>query len=325
MFSFNQNATCFSRIDSEGFVLYNIDPFQIMDSHDIKNVHLVEMLYRSNIIALVYRDKMDKLYMWDTKRKNEIGNISFKSTILKVALRRDLIVVCLHSNVYVHNFRDLKAIDRIETYPNPHGLISLAPGSHKVLATLGRLKGHIRLEFYDTSKTSTINAHNNEIGAMILNEDATKLISTSIKGTIIRVFDTKHGSKLCEFRRGLEYVSIYSLSIKDNFIASTSNTGTIHIFKIDHKDHKINLTNSYPYLNEKASSYYNMLIDKSYVIPTSITKYPTAIKDVRMICSFCLEPDTQNKLHVITDSGFFFNLIINDDGSIFQESSFQMS
>ena len=54
--------------------------------------------------------------------------------------------------------------------------------------------------------------------------------------TIIRVFDTRDGSKLYELRRGLKRtVSIFSLSFSPcgTFLACSSNTETVHVFRLD--------------------------------------------------------------------------------------------
>lgn len=64
------------------------------------------------------------------------------------------------------------------------------------------------------------------------------LATASEKGTVIRVFCVKNGQRVMEFRRGVKrYAQIVSLnfSLCNNFVSVSSNTETVHIFKIDQK------------------------------------------------------------------------------------------
>lgn len=59
-----------------------------------------------------------------------------------------------------------------------------------------------------------------------------------LQGTVIRVFCVKNGQNIHEFRRGVKrYVTIASLtfSICANYICVSSNTETVHVFKLDPK------------------------------------------------------------------------------------------
>lgn len=56
------------------------------------------------------------------------------------------------------------------------------------------------------------------------------------QGTVIRVHDVSIGQLLYEFRRGFaRCVSIYSLSFSSDsvFLCASSNTETVHIFKLE--------------------------------------------------------------------------------------------
>ena len=65
-----------------------------------------------------------------------------------------------------------------------------------------------------------------------------KLATASEKGTIIRIFDVCKGECLQELRRGSEYATIYSLAydIKSQWLACSSDSGTIHIFALKPTD-----------------------------------------------------------------------------------------
>ena len=67
-----------------------------------------------------------------------------------------------------------------------------------------------------------------------MNYDRSLVVSFSERGTIIKIFRTKDGDLIQEFRRGNEAAEIYSLAfdLKSQYIACSSNKGTIHIFNV---------------------------------------------------------------------------------------------
>ena len=62
-----------------------------------------------------------------------------------------------------------------------------------------------------------------------------KVATASEKGTVIRVFSIPEGKRLFEFRRGVARcatISSLNFSPEANFLSVSSNTQTIHIFKL---------------------------------------------------------------------------------------------
>jgi autophagy-related protein 18 len=81
-----------------------------------------------------------------------------------------------------------------------------------------------------------IPAHDSPLAALGFSSTGTKVATASEKGTVIRVFLVDDGSKLYEFRRGVKRcVSISSLafSMDSNFLCCSSNTETVHVFKLE--------------------------------------------------------------------------------------------
>lgn len=83
--------------------------------------------------------------IWDDHQGRCIGELSFRSQVHAVRLRRDRIVVALEHKVLIYNFADLHLLQSIETLPNPMGLLALsfAP-EQNVLATPGLHPGQVR-------------------------------------------------------------------------------------------------------------------------------------------------------------------------------------
>lgn len=148
---FNQDHVCFACGTDAGFRIYNCDPFkqtfrrgEAGDSTatERRAVHhasgafradflnggigLVEMLFRCNILALVGGGRNplyppNKVMIWDDHQNRCIGELSFRSDVKAVKLRRDRVVVVLEYKVYVYNFADLRVMHQFETISNPKG------------------------------------------------------------------------------------------------------------------------------------------------------------------------------------------------------------
>jgi WD40 repeat protein len=162
------------------------------------------MLFRCNILALVGGGDAphyppNKVMIWDDHQSRCIGELSFKSPVRAVRLRRDRIVVVLDAKVYVYNFADLKLVHHIETAPNPRGLcaVSQQPGA-TVLVCPGAQKGQIRVEHYGARKTKFINAHSSRVACFALSQDGRLIATASTKGTLVRIFNAAEGNLLQE-------------------------------------------------------------------------------------------------------------------------------
>lgn len=239
---FNQDAGCFACGTDTGFKIFNCDPFKETFYRDFSNggIGIVEMLFRCNILAIVGggrnpRYPPNKVMIWDDHQGRNIGELSFRSEVKAVKLRRDRVVVVLQNKIYVYNFADLKLVDHIETIANPKGLCALCPSeTNTVLACPGVSRGTVRIELYDLRKTTLITAHEAELSQMCLNLEGTRLATASDKGTLIRVFDTQSGQILQELRRGADRAEIYSICFSPNtqLLACSSDKGTVHVFAL---------------------------------------------------------------------------------------------
>lgn len=241
---FNQDYGCFACGTDTGFRIYNCDPFKETFQRDFNKggIGYVEMLFRCNILALVGggrspRYPPNKVMIWDDHQNRCIGELSFRSEVKAVKLRRDRVVVVLEYKIYVYNFADLKLVDHIETTANSKGLCALCPYTqNSVLVCPGLQKGHVRVELYDLKKTNIIAAHETALACFALNFDGTRLATASEKGTLIRIFDTANcgGPALQEVRRGADRADIYSICFNQTaeWMAMSSDKGTVHVFKL---------------------------------------------------------------------------------------------
>ncbi|KAI3893598.1 hypothetical protein MKW92_052268 [Papaver armeniacum] len=240
---FNQDSQFFSVGTDQGFRVYNCYPYgesfrRVFNGSG--GIGTAAMLFRFNILALVGGGThpmfpLNKVMIWEDDKSLCTKELSFRSNVRAVRLRRDRIIVILEQKLFIFNFNDMKLLHQIETYPNPNGLceVSHASGS-LVVAFPGLHRGQVRVENYTTKKTNFIPAHDSSIECMSLTLDGKLLATASSKGTLVRIFNTSNGTLLQEVRRGADRAEIYSLAFSPNtqWLAVSSNKGTVHVFKL---------------------------------------------------------------------------------------------
>ncbi|XP_025013411.1 autophagy-related protein 18d isoform X3 [Ricinus communis] len=208
--SWNQDYGCFAAGTNCGFRIYNCEPFKETFRRDLKSggFKIVEMLFRCNILALVGRDSNsqhppNKVLIWDDHQSRCIGEFSFRS--------------------------------EIETLANPRGLCCLSHHSNtSVLACPGLHRGQVRIEHFGLNVMKLINAHDSHLACITLTMDGLLLATASIRGTLIRIFNTMDGTRLQEVRRGVDRADIYGIALSTNvqWLAVSSDKGTVHIFSL---------------------------------------------------------------------------------------------
>ena len=243
--SFNQDSTCFACGRENGFAVYNCDPpterfNRLSINEDEPNgTGIVEMLFRSNIFAIVGGGQNPKyprnnLMIWDDFQAKCIAELEFKTAVTGVQLRRDIILVTIIDKAYKYNFADLKLLSSYDTCTNPNGLVAMSVGEKTIIAVPGNVLGSVIIDNHAAGTQHIITAHTNGLSALALNTDGSRLATASERGTLIRVWDTMTGDKVHEFRRGLEVVTITSLTfdLDTTRLVVCSDKGTAHVFSL---------------------------------------------------------------------------------------------
>ncbi len=170
------------------------------------------------------------------------------SKVLSVRLKRDkLIAVCRDQiTVFALQQRPRKLFS-ISTRPNPRGLCEVSPAwgassdvSTEFMVFPGYKLGSLQLldlattEHHVSSAPVTINAHQNELWCLAMNQKGTMIATASTKGTLIRIWDAAKRQMLAELRRGTDQALLYCINFspKDEWICCSSDKGTVHIFAL---------------------------------------------------------------------------------------------
>lgn len=247
--SFNQDAECFTCGASNGFIVYNIDPFcEVLHCSPVNNdggIRIVEMLHRTNLFALVGDDHNalhpnNMLKIWDHQQQKSFVELQFRSEVKAVKLRRDRVIVALDNEVYVYRLHDFHLLNRISTAFNPEGLFSVCSEAHgNMLAIPGEIKGSISIINLDDAaiqQTTPIHAYaeNEDLAQFTLSSDGSLIASTSTEGSSIHIWNCRTGELIREFCTGCDGAVIYSLVFNaiSTLIACCSDAGPIRIFSL---------------------------------------------------------------------------------------------
>ena len=129
-------------------------------------MELIEMMFKTNIIVLVYTKQKNKVVIWDDHEKKNRTEITFSasSDIKNIKLRKEILVIVLEDKIFVFNFETLKLIEQIDTSINPLGLCAVATAekpSLKTIVCLHTERGSLRSLNYvsDKSIETKIAAH----------------------------------------------------------------------------------------------------------------------------------------------------------------------
>ena len=244
--NFNQDGTCFAVGTQTGFRILNSNPFKNNFCRDMNGgIGLIEMLYRSNIVALIGGGKSpryssNKLVLWDDHKQKEISEMRFMSNVKNVKMKKDRIYAVTEDKIYVFNFNTLELFDTLETKNNKKGILSISLIGNIIAYPHSEI-GKVKIKDYDQQKERDIPAHKGVINFLQLNKDGSILATASDKGTLIRLFDTATGEPIQELRRGTENAEIYSVAFDNTnrFLAVSSDRKTIHIFIINKEENKI--------------------------------------------------------------------------------------
>ncbi|NWI47750.1 WIPI4 protein, partial [Picathartes gymnocephalus] len=196
------------------------------DVEQVGSVGLVEMLHRSNLLAIVGGGSHPKfpdasVLIWDDAREGKdklVLEFSFPKPVLAVRMRHDRLVVALQSRLYVFSFphRPTKLFETPQCPAPPPGIVDLCPSLERALLVFpGHKCGSLQLVDLGSAKPGTssapvtINAHQSEVGCAALSPPGTLVASASRRGTLIRLFCTQSRARLLELRRGTDPATLY--------------------------------------------------------------------------------------------------------------------
>lgn len=243
--SFNQ--------DNSGFVIGTKHGFKIFDAKDgrlcyeraIGAFNIVEMLFSSNLLAIVGAGEQPslsprRLCLFNTTTGAALRELNFLTSILAVRLNMERLIVLLQDKTYIYDLNSVAILDTIDTVPNTKGLCAFSPNLDGCYLALpaSTTKGSVLV--YNVMELHThceIDAHRAPLAAIVLSSNGMYIATASEQGTIIRVHLVSQATKSYSFRRGAYSSSIYSLSFGPSLqlpdvVVATSSSGSVHVFSL---------------------------------------------------------------------------------------------
>lgn len=262
---FNQDQSCFVCALEDGLRVYNVEPAREhahLRCQQTGSIGRAEMLGRTNLVAVVGGGKRpmfaeNVVMVYDDKKGKMVLEVTLPSAVLAVRLKRDTLVAVCRNQIHVFSFPNrCQKLYTLTTKDNPRGLCEISPmrlsnagGSidgGEFMVFPGYKMGSLQIvnmsttEQHVSSAPVTINAHQNELCCIAINQQGSMIASASVKGTLIRIWDTVRRIMLVELRRGSDNAVIYCInfSLGDEWLCCSSDKGTVHVFAL--QDYRLN-------------------------------------------------------------------------------------
>ena len=240
---FSHNSKCFCLGTNKGFSVFSsVGVKKLLERALDFEVKMIEILDMTNIFVMVEAKfknesifESNKVIVWDEKEGKVLVEISFNEQILNMKIRRDKLFVVTEYKIFVFDtvtFSDV--VDEISTGENPYGAIAITYSDNSVVAYPDKTNGNIRIKNYsqENSEFSIEKVYDIKIAYMCFNEDGSLLVTASIEGILIRIYETETCKMIQEVTRGKDEARIKCICFDESetFMAVSSNKGTVHIF-----------------------------------------------------------------------------------------------
>ncbi|KAH9482816.1 WD repeat domain phosphoinositide-interacting protein 3 [Psilocybe cubensis] len=264
---FDAECEIFAASTPAGFAVYRTNPLQLIRKRELTGGTLAAVLplHASNILFLLGGGRSplyppNKVILWNDALGKEVAELEFRERVRGLACRRGWLAVSLRRRVVV--FQVGETVTRYgewDTCDNPRGLLAMATSPYStLLAIAGRQIGHVQLirlppcslpvlgappsssppikAPHPSSKhpVSIIAAHTSALTTLSIPTSGRLLATTSVRGTLVRIWDATTGKLVKEFRRGTDKAEIYGVAFRpdEQELCVWSDKGTVHVFNL---------------------------------------------------------------------------------------------
>jgi len=303
----------------DGYEIYKIDPFQLKIKKKLnKSIGIIDILENTNIIIFSGNDSNqyycnhNNIVLYDDNKNKEIIKISCESNILNLKITPKYIIAVLIDKVVIYN-HNLCVINYINTGNNIHGIISIYYDDNIMkYGLIGNDKGNIILGNDNLFSKKILQVHKNIVNNICFNKSGDLIATTSIIGTIIRIYNVNNNKLIKELRRGSSVTRILNISFNDisNILVCSSIKGSIHVFNTG-------LNNELNKIENKKIKYLSKIFNNlpinslsSYINSEwSFTNYQNNILFLQILFH-------NNFIYAISNNGKFYKIKINNNGQI---------
>ncbi|KAI0049646.1 hypothetical protein FA95DRAFT_847716 [Auriscalpium vulgare] len=262
---FDADSQIFTTATPAGFAIYRSCPLELLKKREVNGGTLAAVvpLHSSSLLFLLGggrspRYPPNKVIFWDEATAQEVAELEFREKVRGITCRRGWLAVALRRRVVVFEIGETVTRYREwDTCDNPRGILAMATGSYSTLLTIpGRQIGHVQLIHLPPCRPpepigppppnsprpppptkhaqSILVAHNTALTALAVPPSGRLVATTSLRGTLVRVWDTATGKQVRELRRGSDQAAIYGVAFRPDEaeLCVWSDKGTVHIFAL---------------------------------------------------------------------------------------------
>lgn len=189
-------------------------------------------------ILVVDESRPTTLVVWNIAKSTVKSEYEFNDKIERIQCSKNFCAIITKTVTVIVKINPFSIYQKIKTNePFQCFAISNVDINHCIVAYPDEEKPNsvVILTTPSSDEPVIVNAHKNNVSCLELSNDGQYLVTASVYGTIIRLWDTKNGNFIEESRRGWTSASIihFSFSPSSTYLCITSNHGTTHICKID--------------------------------------------------------------------------------------------
>ncbi|TKR63312.1 hypothetical protein L596_027156 [Steinernema carpocapsae] len=194
----------------------------------------------SYFLFIVAKESPRRLDLYNLKTEKVCKTIYMDMRILGVKHNPKRLLITTEDSIHLF---DLESFQTLQKFPIYNLRIAdLSQDEASVVAYPSSTQGEIRVfDAINLKHLKPLRIHQSSIARFSLSPDGSLLASASKKGTVIRVADVQKGEILYSFCRSLvKEAQIYSLVFSQDkeFLSSSSETGTLHLFHLARKRSK---------------------------------------------------------------------------------------
>ncbi|EIM22380.1 WD40 repeat-like protein [Wallemia mellicola CBS 633.66] len=260
IYNLNLSKNYFLLSYNNNLAIINSQPLETLLSVDLNGKLSNSRLFNNTNCLLLIGNQHDsafspnKLVLYDVTTQLVISTIEFNQFISNIETSGEFVIISIDNTIFLFRLSNNYSIERLFS-SSCHSNSPLAINFYNnrlITLAAGNKFGHLQLITHSINLTSTkfIQAHSSKLSALALSSDNSLFATSSVTGTVVRIWDTNSCKAIHQLRRGSDLAKIFSSSIAFSpdsiHFALISDKGTIHLWDLTKQP-----TSSYSYLSHK--------------------------------------------------------------------------
>jgi WD40 repeat protein len=174
--------------------------------------------------------------IYDWAGDKPMKNLQFPAPVRKIVADGAVFVLVFEAEINAYTVNPFNPIYTFECPHNPAAPCTIVERSgERLLAWTGRSLGSLKIITAGHSEHRAVEFEvaDHPLVMVRFNPNGETVATASERGTLIRVFSTRTGEPITEFRRGSFHATISSISFspRSDLVAVLSDKGTVHVFE----------------------------------------------------------------------------------------------